>query len=222
MRKLIAVVAFLGTSCGPSDTRSLITAAENGDLGVVRALVEKDAGLVNSHITARKSIAVILRPLHAAASGGNVEIISYLLDKGADLNATLYSGQTALHAAAGSGKVAAVALLLKRGAKVDARERTGETALHRAPGYDDGATIQALLAAGADVNARTEDGSTPLHVIAAAPDVAGAAELCSRGADPQARDKAGLTPAGRANSESGTVTFADVRISLPSTRAAKG
>ncbi|MFH1011256.1 MAG: ankyrin repeat domain-containing protein, partial [bacterium] len=59
--------------------------------------------------------------LHAAAEHGSVEIVAFLISKGADLSATNRDGATPLHVAAAKDCTAVVAALLKAGAPIDVR-----------------------------------------------------------------------------------------------------
>ncbi len=70
--------------------------------------------------------------LDKAASSGRCEIIEYLLDEGADVNAGRPGGSTPLHTAAWWGRPEVVELLLRRGAEVNAVDFCGETPLHKA------------------------------------------------------------------------------------------
>lgn len=53
-------------------------------------------------------------PLHYACNKGNRQMTSYLLQRGADINAASPNGVTALHLAAGSGSVPLVTLLVEK------------------------------------------------------------------------------------------------------------
>jgi ankyrin repeat protein len=72
-------------------------------------------------------------PLHEAALGGSVEVITLLLDHGAAIDAPdRESGATPLMIAASLGRTNAVAVLLRRGANPVLRDHAGHTALDRA------------------------------------------------------------------------------------------
>lgn len=58
-------------------------------------------------------------PLHSACRGGHKEIVSLLLEKGADVNRQNSWYETPLHIASTEGHLEVVRLLLKRGADVE-------------------------------------------------------------------------------------------------------
>jgi ankyrin repeat protein len=69
------------------------------------------------------------RPLHVAAAEGHTELISLLLDRGADINARDHSGYTPLHWAVMVRRLAAAKLLIDQGADLEADDNDGRTAL---------------------------------------------------------------------------------------------
>ena len=145
-------------------------------------------------------------PLHYAVWYADISVIAALLDRGADIEAKDYAGQTALHnivrAPGGAGEAIPsahshsdqdniAALLLERGADVNAQDYRGYTPLHYA---NDPVTAALLLNYGADVNAVNEHGQTPLF---ASPYYRYGADvvalLVEHGVDINARDRDGLT-----------------------------
>ena len=93
-------------------------------------------------------------------------IVKLLLDKGVDIDAANFSGDTALHLAAKYGRLEIVNSLLAKNASVAAKENAGLTPLHAAINAKEPANrvaiVKLLLAKGADVNAASRAGLTPL------------------------------------------------------------
>lgn len=88
--------------------------------------------------------------LYMAAYGGFVEGVELLLGQGANPNAKISSGHSALMEAARDGNTRIVQLLLDAGADIHAKQDDGRTALHHAAERGRGATIRLLLDRGAD------------------------------------------------------------------------
>ncbi|CAK9253192.1 unnamed protein product, partial [Sphagnum jensenii] len=55
-------------------------------------------------------------PLHRAAEKGHLDVVKYLVEKGADVKAANKYGYTPLHWAASSGKLDIVKYLVEKGA----------------------------------------------------------------------------------------------------------
>ena len=72
------------------------------------------------------------RPLHVAASRGNMDEVTALVEAGAEVNAPGDLGNTPLHEAVGQGHLATVQFLLDHGASVDVQNELGETPLDKA------------------------------------------------------------------------------------------
>lgn len=81
--------------------------------------------------------------LNTAALMGHTEILTFLLDKGADVNVRNKDGNTALHLAAFLGRVDAVELLLKHGIDANVQNNDGGSAMDSAK--VDWATTQMIL-----------------------------------------------------------------------------
>ena len=139
------------------------------------------------------------RPLHFAVPLAGLEVVSALLDAGADVDARTASGASALHLAASQAPESVVTALLESGADPNAKEDVdGWTPLHYAADWQGAGllpVVSALLQAGADPGPTTQ-GFTPLHGIMRNPAVTASVvdALLEAGADPMARDEDGDTP----------------------------
>ena len=136
------------------------------------------------------------KALIEAAENGHVEVCLFLIEQGANVNATNWLGWTPLLLAAYSGYVDVCRLLIERGANVNATtDNDGMTPLHcaAANGYVD--VCRLLIERGANVNAIDRDGMTPLHCAAANGYVKVCRLLIQAGADVNATtDNDGMTP----------------------------
>ncbi|CAM9606151.1 unnamed protein product, partial [Ectocarpus sp. 13 AM-2016] len=93
-----------------------------------------------------------------AVFNGNVDALTTLLRKGADIHARGGRGMTALHTAAERGQAGATRILAKAtGVEINCRDDFGRTPLHLAASKGDLHTVEALVAAGADVSLRVEN-----------------------------------------------------------------
>lgn len=135
------------------------------------------------------------RPLHFAASQGNIPVVQALLAHGADANVKDYTGDTPLTEAAYRDNIEVVKLLLAHGADVNAKGELEFSALARTTGYRNNIEIMKLLLAyGADVNTRNAFGATPLHGAASYGRTEAMQILLQHGADPNTKDNNGQTP----------------------------
>lgn len=140
--------------------------------------------------------AAVDAPLAGAVMRQDHEAVRTLLAAGADVDAPLGDGMTALHWAARHGDLRSARRLLAAGADVESATRLGRhTPLHVASRAGHAPVVAALLAHGTDAEARTTAGAAPLH-FAAQSGSAGAVEaLLAHGVDPDAREpRQGQTP----------------------------
>jgi ankyrin repeat protein len=137
-----------------------------------------------------------LAPLHYAAREGHEGLISFLIEKRADVNIKNASGAAPLHEAARSGNIRVMETLLKQGAEVNAQDAKGNSPLHIGiPAYSHREAISLFLAYGASPNLRDEHGESPLHIaitLNREPDVA--QTFLGGGADVSIRNADGKTP----------------------------
>jgi ankyrin repeat protein len=108
-------------------------------------------------------------PLMAAASGGSLQVVKYLVEEaGADVQCTDPNGMTLFMCAAGGGDIDVVEYLRGRqDIDIDAKTATGHTALDLACGKGHLKVVKLLVAAGARVNpqARNELGALESAVL---------------------------------------------------------
>ena len=103
----------------PSDENALMIACLQGDLGIVKLMVDKGAEINKPGWT----------PLSYAATRGHTEIVKYLLDHSAYIDAAAPNGSTPLMMAAYFGYDSTVKLLLEEGADPRLKNAMGYTAL---------------------------------------------------------------------------------------------
>ena len=151
-------------------------------------------------------------PLHHAAWSGHAEVVQYLVDQGADIEAQDCDGATALHWAAWKGYVDVMRILLDKGLDTNLQDSAGGSALHFAAFFGHDVAAKLLLDRGADVNAkavfrysrlqhgrqRCTTGRTPLHEAAWTGRNNVIRLLAERGAILSAQDEHGWTALQRA------------------------
>ena len=138
-------------------------------------------------------------PLHAASFHGQVDIMRWLLDRGADANAQSDYLFTPLLQAAHSMHLEAVQVLLDHSADINSQSRDGETPLYwvfssccSKEKFADMA--RKLLEHGADPNICTIDHRTPLHNASSYGLLEAARLLLSHGAKVDEKNGEGITP----------------------------
>ena len=190
----IPVAAFAATACLSAALAlapvvaavdaPLADAAMREDVQTVRALLAQGADPDTAHGDG-------MTALHWAAQHGNVEIVTLLLDAGADRGArTRLGAHTPLHVASRSARGTATAALLEAGADVNAVTTTGAMPLHFAAASGSADAVSALLDHGADPDAREPVwGQTPLMFAAAEARSEAIAALLAAGADPELTGK---------------------------------
>lgn len=168
----------------------LVNAAEKGDLDLVRRMVNTQAQL---------PFQLLFRSLRAAAHSGNVDLMEFLISKGADVNGTSDNPNdrdTVLIGAASRCKKEAVEETLRYHPHVNAQDFNGNSALSRFLSYcpataDIDGIFAVLIAAGANVNLKNEEGQTP--IFGACFNERAVNLLAQVGADLNAKDKLGQT-----------------------------
>lgn len=102
--------------------------------------------------------------LMVAAGGGNIEVVKYLVEHGANINQMSSEGSTAIMPAILKGQTDVIRYLISKKAdtnyKTTAGYRFSPLQLACQLGHTD--IVRSLIDAGADVNSKAGDGSTPL------------------------------------------------------------
>ncbi|KAL4882851.1 ankyrin repeat-containing domain protein [Aspergillus karnatakaensis] len=127
-------------------------------------------------------------------AGSPTEVVSFLLDRGADLNSKNSLGQNVLWLATRAGNAAVVALLLDRGADPDNTNQKTPGLLHVAIECRHDAVIETLLDGGASLHTVDDLGRTPLAIAVTLGNEAIVTLLLGRGAYVNTKDRYGKTP----------------------------
>lgn len=142
-------------------------------------------------------------PLHLAAEWQIDTIITFIVDKGGNLNARNANGETPLFSAVKADSAVIVKIMLARTgdrrADINARDFLGNTALHACIRWSASDASHALLAYDSQsngrrlINARNLAGKTALHEAARAGNIPFIRSLVLSGADIDAIDETGKT-----------------------------
>lgn len=178
----------------------LLRAAELGNTGVARLLIEAGADLhavdTDEHSLLHHAI------LHATFytdenHESQIEIIRQALDAGVDPCGKTTGGETPLHLATKSDSEAALAIarmLIDYGADLEARDQEEDTPTMFAASWGLVETLSLLLGAGADINAQDDLGYSALHWASRNGRKATIRLLLDHGAAPDIETQQGATP----------------------------
>ena len=183
-------------AAAPASTEQLGAAARSNNVDALAAML--DAG---ADCNGRRA-ADGMTALHEAAAAGALAAAQLLLERGADVGATLQVAAGSerfnwqpLHFAAAEGHAPLVELLLARGADAAAAGQRGRTAFLEAAWHGRAGAVRTFLDAGVPVDAHLDvTGATALHLAAALLRVDVAALLLERGADVMALERRRGTP----------------------------
>ena len=168
-RTVMALVIFsVMAGCG---TKSLVTVSKEGDLAAVKKLIENrgdeysgidkctamiwaaDYGYLdivqylatNGHVSVNCSAGGGWTPLLGASSSNQIDVVKYLVERGARVEVKTLLGLTPLSAAAQRGHADMVKLLLARGADLDGAIAYLKADLRENPNNSETRTGLALL-----------------------------------------------------------------------------
>ncbi|HYW69828.1 MAG TPA: ankyrin repeat domain-containing protein [Pyrinomonadaceae bacterium] len=106
--------------------KEIIRAAKSANIARLRELLAEDASLIDARDKDGSTA------LHCAVWKGHEDVVSFLLQAGAEVNAhneNDHWGTTPLHAAAHANQSAIAQMLIDRGADINAMDREGRTPL---------------------------------------------------------------------------------------------
>jgi len=160
-------------------------AAWNGHVEVAQLLLDRGTK-INVSAEAKQG-GERSTPLHAAVVANRPDMVEFLIERGADVNATDSVGRAPLHLAAESIYTQIAKTLLDHGAKVNAVSKAGDTPLHKAAAAGRPTMVELLVSDGAAVNAKRPDGQTPLDAAAMVPEAETVDTLRKLGGKPSQR-----------------------------------
>ena len=113
--------------CTPDTTMNIWCAAKSGELEMVKKHLAAETDKVNTPDPLHG-----MTPLTWAVIAGNIDVATYLLRAGAEVNGRNSNGGTALHAVVVAGREDTAELLLLNGIDTTITDHEGKTALSRA------------------------------------------------------------------------------------------
>jgi len=173
----------------PVTAQDLLGAALDKTVSEVQKILDAGIDVDACDATARETALMV------ASGGGNMEVVRYLIERGADINAKSCEGSTAIMPAVHRNRADIVGLLISKGAKVNYAIETGYkfTPLQLACQLGHVEIVKCLLDAGARVNVTATDGSTPLISAAFKGHHDVVQMLLDKGANPTQRAANGMT-----------------------------
>jgi len=126
-----------------------VNAAMNGDLETVESLIDE----VSNEETKDDAF-------RWAASNGHESIVSYLIEKGVNVDGQGSTGDTALMYAAGANNLEMVKVLIEKGANVNIENEDGNTVVFVAAYKNNLEMVKYVVEHGADVNKVNNNGYT--------------------------------------------------------------
>ncbi|MCB1611425.1 MAG: ankyrin repeat domain-containing protein [Lysobacterales bacterium] len=195
---LLALCSLL-CACQLPASRGDITAQPRVDIGVAIGEAVRTGNcaalpqLLPTTVPAQQRDELTI-PLLRSAYQGLTACVRHLVEAGADVDAPLADGSTALALAARQGHIDVLAYLLDQGAQVNLANRAGVAALALAADQEDGSALALLLRSGANIDAASVRGWTALHHAVASCRIGPVSQLLAAGARVDARDRNGNTP----------------------------
>jgi ankyrin repeat protein/L-ascorbate metabolism protein UlaG (beta-lactamase superfamily) len=181
---ILLIILLFVMFAGAEDIHSVV---QQGDLTKTQSLIAKYPALLNSKSEDGRT------PLHAAVMGGHKELMQYLIQEGADIDALDKEGRTPLLNAIILKKPELAHTLIEMGADVKIKSKEGANAIIYALFFGSKDLIEPILDSGQDVNERYLGGVTMIQGAAAMGQLNAMKILLERGADLNAISDRGET-----------------------------
>lgn len=158
---IAALLAVIGAEVAPAGAQfttsyAFIKAVRESDLVEARQLIKKG---LTANVRDSEGEPVFV----TAASNGDLEMLKFLQEFGANINArSRADGQTALMRAVEKGHQPSISWLLDNEVDLDTRDKRGETALIKAAKLRRSRLVEQLVDAGADIDVVDFQGWTAL------------------------------------------------------------
>jgi len=156
--RVVATKLRTGSTC-------LLISSRNGHVDVVQYLVLECGADVEQTGSVSFDGETIegATPLWCAAAAGHIDVVSKLIDTGANVNKTTLTNSTPLRAACFDGHLDIVKLLVEKGADIEIANRHGHTCLMIACYKGHLNIVKFLLGLNAEINRKSIKGNTALH-----------------------------------------------------------
>ena len=162
-QQLLMAGANANTGGLESNTAPLYSALENADAEMLRLLINHRADV---NATDSRHGRIPETPLFTATTGNHLDLVTILLENGADLNWQTEDGWTVSHLATREQPEILRLFCFDYQADLSLRLKNGSLPLHAAASSGNIECISILLAAGIDINALNYFARTPLHFAA--------------------------------------------------------
>lgn len=170
----------------------MLDAVRHGDRATVERALELGVAVETADDLKRSAL------LLAARDAGDLDLVRFLHERGAQIDRADASGRTPLSYAASAGRTEIARYLLANGAALDSSDRRGRTPLFHAVLGNQLEMVRDLLERGAEVESADRFADTPF-IMACAKGFAEIAQLLlDQGADRAARNQEGRSAADRA------------------------
>ncbi|HXK50025.1 MAG TPA: ankyrin repeat domain-containing protein [Clostridiales bacterium] len=188
MLKILLAAALLTAVSAVSGITDIKTAITNGDIVLVKSMIEGNKDLLESRID------TYFTPLNFASLEGKTDLVKYLVDKGANISTRDREGSIPLQNAAIKGYFDIVKILVEKGSDVNYKDDNDVTPLHFACMSGNLELVKYLVEKGADVSSVSKAGRQPVFEAAWGGNLEMIKFLESKGADLKGVNSNGNTP----------------------------